>query len=517
VTLPVIAQRLDFCAFQPQVLEDCLKLPRPLFISPGVAFRQLRYVGEYAQDLACKSIVVENHYIDRDYMEDHSVFYSKNLYPYPNACRRVHFFSAGEKLVDQRLKDILEIGIRDGPAAYREACGRFSDEAYLGFSVIKPLPGSPVGRTVLRSFPKRPVDPEDRSVRNFECTRLYTTHLRGVELTVRGLAFQQQDVGVSACATTAVWSALQKFRDHEDIAAATPAQITSLAAKYSLPFGRAMPSEGLSLDQMCQAVQAVGVSPHIFRVSRLTEARGYLYSAVRSGLAPVLILTHNTNSHAVVVAGMKVRSPHVPETVAPETDDLAGDVIALYIHDDRRGPYLRANLEHKDGEPKLAISSREGQQADEVWSLTHILVPMHSKIRLAVSGLRVTALQIVTTMHRLREVVNGVQPGTIEDPVVAFEAWIARAHKYVESLFVGVQGASADPIVDLCTHVGMARYLGIIRLTSAYFDPIDVLIDTTGTQRNAHCLGIVVPKKSRPLTSELARGLSLLYNCRLIA
>ena len=38
-------------------------------------------------------MLVEEHYIDRDHMEDHSVFYSRNLYPYSNFCRRVHFFT----------------------------------------------------------------------------------------------------------------------------------------------------------------------------------------------------------------------------------------------------------------------------------------------------------------------------------------------------------------------------------------------------------------------------------------
>jgi len=40
---------------------------------------------------------VEQHYIDRDHIEDHSVFYSKSLYPYPNFCCRVHFFSLGKE------------------------------------------------------------------------------------------------------------------------------------------------------------------------------------------------------------------------------------------------------------------------------------------------------------------------------------------------------------------------------------------------------------------------------------
>src|SRR5262249_55008248 len=223
---------------------------------------------------------------------------------------------------------------------------------------IKPLPGSPVGRTVLRCYPEEKDEPGDRAQRDFGCTRVYSTHLLGLELSVRGLAFRQRELGGTACATTAIWSALQKVRDHEDISAVTPAQITSLAGKYSLPFGRAMPSEGLSIDQMCQAVQAVGVSPNVFRTDRLGDTRAYIYSAVKSGVAPVLVLSHAGGHHAVAVVGMKLRLPHAPTVIADLADDAAGDVIGFYIHDDRRGPYLRADLQEKEGRPYLSVPLR---------------------------------------------------------------------------------------------------------------------------------------------------------------
>jgi hypothetical protein len=44
----------------------------------------------------------------------------------------------------------------------------------------------------------------------------------------------------------------------EEIAAATPAQITNMAVRNILPHGRALPQEGLSVDQMCQAIRVFG-------------------------------------------------------------------------------------------------------------------------------------------------------------------------------------------------------------------------------------------------------------------
>lgn len=513
---PGVSPQIDFHPFKTGILEACLALPQPLFVKREQAYRQLHYVEKYAADLGCQCVVVESRYIDRDYMEDHSVFYSKSLHPYQNFCRRLHFFVDKHEAIKAQLDQLVEQGIAKGLTAFREACLAFSRSQYLGFCVFKPLPGSPIGRTVMRPFPEEPTTAKDFK-RCFDCVRSYTVHLLGAELTVKGLAFQQQDVGVSACATTAMWSALQKIRDHEDIATVTPAQITALASRYSLPFGRSMPSEGLSIDQMCQAIQALGVSPSLFRVERMAEARGYLFSAIKSGFAPVLVLRKGSGSHAVAVAGMKVRVPHVPEAVVSEIDDVACDLLALYVHDDRRGPYLRANLEPKDDRPHLVIPSRtEGDAEPEAWTLTHILVPMHPKIRLALSGLTECAIDIVTTLHRLRETVNKTRPRTIPDASISFDRWILRSHKYIESLFVGVPAALANRVSEACRRINFSRYVGVVRVSSAYLDPIDILIDTTSTLKNAHCVGVVAPSRSLRWTVHFAETLSRLYRCPLV-
>jgi hypothetical protein len=370
---------------------------------------------------------------------------------------------------------------------------------------------------VLRCYPEEKEESGDRARRDFGCTRAYSTHLLGIELTIRGLAFQQQDVGVSACATTAIWSALQKVRDHEDISPVTPAQITSLAGKYSLPFGRAMPSEGLSIDQMCQAVQAVGVSPNIFRTDRVDNTRGYIYSAVKSGVAPVLVLKHAGGHHAVVVVGMKVRLPHALTVISDLADDAAGDVIAFYIHDDRRGPYLRADLQQKEGRPYLSVPLRGESEEPDVWEITHILAPLHTKIRLSLADLRRSAMHVVATANSGREAIErSFLASPIAESLITFECWLMRSHLYLESMFLQASSMSAEKIERFCSNITVARYLGVVRLTSRYFDPIDVLIDTTDTYRNAHCVGIFAQNLSMPLTEVIAGYLSKIYRCPLV-
>ncbi len=505
----------EFHPFGGQDLSSLLRLDPPHFSSSDEASRQLRYVERYAGELGCKALAVENHYIDRDYIEDHSVFYAKSLYPYANYCRRVHFFRQPADAVREGIGRAVQAGIDNGRDAYRAACERLSKEAYLGFSVIKPLDGSPVGRTVLRTFPE---DPEKDFRRSFPCTRRYVAHLLGVEFQVRGLAFQQQDVGVSACATPAIWSVLQKASDHEPVAAATPAQITTLAARYSLPFGRAMPSEGLSLDQMCQAIQAIGLSPNLLRVDDDFEmARGYLFSAIQSGIAAVLILRQGRCCHAVAVAGMKVARKRA---IVGNLDDVAADLLGVYVHDDRRGPYLSATLATKEAgartKPEIVIEHRSSvahgpQPTKENWELTHLLIPMHSKIRLSFSGLRHVAFHAAGRVRSYVDVVEQRVPGTIKDPTVLFDTSIRRSHRYIEDFFFDNRRVHTQHVTDLSEKLGLSRYVGVVRLDSSFFDPVDLLVDTTSTRRNARCLGIVAVDGGRPHTQYVATFLSKCY------
>ena len=62
-----------------------------------------------------------------------------------------------------------------------------------------------MGRTVLKWFPDKSAETTPRVLSS---SRKYFVHIAGVELHVEGLAWQQQDTGVAACATISLWSML---------------------------------------------------------------------------------------------------------------------------------------------------------------------------------------------------------------------------------------------------------------------------------------------------------------------
>lgn len=160
---------------------------------------QASYLAEFFSHEACRAgtIFVERPYVDRHYLEEYSRYYATALHaPSPHATR-LHFL--GEKLPKRELLDLLASASR-GDEPHRAVTERLGD-TYLGFCVVRPMPSAPIGRTVLRPY-------RGSSARILTTTHAHRVHFCGLELTIQGAPFQQQEVAVGACATTAIWSAL---------------------------------------------------------------------------------------------------------------------------------------------------------------------------------------------------------------------------------------------------------------------------------------------------------------------
>ena len=51
------------------------------------------YLARYLHALGAKTAVIENNYVDHDYLDDYSNYYAKCFDAPPRLCARVHFFS----------------------------------------------------------------------------------------------------------------------------------------------------------------------------------------------------------------------------------------------------------------------------------------------------------------------------------------------------------------------------------------------------------------------------------------
>jgi hypothetical protein len=252
--------------------EDLLGLNRPAITTTQSPFKQLREIESYVtEELGAKSILLEDRYVDRDHLHDHGAYHAGSLQTETSRCRRIHFFRIEKSELRARLED-LQAHAAQGADEFLIQCAAFSRDAYLGFSVIRPLDGSCVGRTQLAAPPEP--SPESKALgagRVVIATRRYTAHVAGIPLAVDALPFQQQDLAVSRCATVSIWTALQQARALEPGSNPSPTEITRFAARYSLPNGRAMPSEGLTTEQMCQAIDAAQLAPVFHRTRDRTS------------------------------------------------------------------------------------------------------------------------------------------------------------------------------------------------------------------------------------------------------
>jgi hypothetical protein len=154
---------------------------------------QVQYLRCYLADLNAQSVIEEPNYFDRDYLAEFAAFYSTSSKGYRNICRRLHLFDVPLPELRRTLAAALG-GIEDGVARL--------NQSYLGFIVVRPLPMTPLGRTVLKLYPER----SHNFPRETRPARDYRANLLGMPLEVRGLAWQQQDRGVGACATVALWT-----------------------------------------------------------------------------------------------------------------------------------------------------------------------------------------------------------------------------------------------------------------------------------------------------------------------
>ena len=147
----------------------------------GVRHGVLGEVIEQAMQAGAHSVVAEYRYLDADYRNEHSRFYSTTFRRYPSVAHRLHYFEGN---VPSSALDA------DGPTA-------FSNYGYLGYSVMRPVPAGPVGRTVLR--------PREDLIAQVSCKAKDKVNVFGSELEVVGAPFMTQESQLGVCIHVTAW------------------------------------------------------------------------------------------------------------------------------------------------------------------------------------------------------------------------------------------------------------------------------------------------------------------------
>lgn len=343
------------------------------------------YLKDYlsSPDMNAKTIVIEENYISKDFLHDYATYYALCFEEYPKFCKRVHLFS--NQFDAQEFNSVILKKETDCTEFWRH---------YLGFVVVKPIPVTVIGYTVLKMYSNS----EYFNDRNFWGVRPYKVHLYGNEIELVSLAFQEQDSVLSACATTAIWSMLNKASVDFHTILKSPSQITKDADKTSLDGSRLFPNKGLSVLQICQAIQNSGLVSEIKQPNQQIQhpslssnlnivTNTYLkkilnaYSPV--GIPIILIISVPTNGtyglHAITISGFK---QNAPVSIAPKAEIswLSDNIEKFYAHDDQWGPFARINF---NGDFELNTPWSVFHSTNNPTFVTNIVVPVYPKIRIS--------------------------------------------------------------------------------------------------------------------------------------
>ncbi len=318
------------------------------------------YFPEYLSYVQTKTIIVETKYIDRDFLEDYAGFYVRCFSPPSRECVRVHFFR--ESLSEEFEKSLT----KENSSILRKL-----KDAYLGFVVLKCLPETVIGRTCLCTYPK-----DNR--RFYSAVREYEANLFGIPLTVKTLAFQEQDRVAAACATSALWSVFNGTGTLFQHPIPSPLEITRSAIQDMPVMERMVPNDGLTLFHIANAIRHVGLEPLLFSTRKANFMRRMVRAYVDFGIPLLLQLLVGSELHAVAVTGYSL--PH-----DGERDYLADSMDKIYVHDDQIGPFARMTICEEKVVP-FDTDEEEGISLDSSWDESvvalNLIIPVYHKIRI---------------------------------------------------------------------------------------------------------------------------------------
>jgi hypothetical protein len=273
-------------------------------------------------ELEGRTAIVEP-YISTDWHDEYGRLYSRILRDVPRNATRVHFFRKVGK------RGVLDI----------EQLSRMSEatrDAYLGYTVLRPLPAFRVGDTILRSPWETGTVTEGGGIPSalVHCTEAFSASLLGNKLRVKAMPFTQQDTTVGVCAEADLWMVARYFNRQHEIGRYRPSEITNLATQ-NIIVGH--PRHGLHEFQMLDALRQMGLNPYSLYSSNPEEVKEFIYTCIESEL-PVIA---GIPEHVMVVIGHDYqRRMKFDKRNSRGTFVMSSCVNRFIVHDDASGPYL---------------------------------------------------------------------------------------------------------------------------------------------------------------------------------
>lgn len=435
--------------------------------APAVIANSLHavYFAEYFRELDAKTIVVENDYTDRDYLEDYAGYYVRCFAKYGRRCTRLHFFKRAFA-----TSDFQSVLASDAPTL---SLKQLQDD-YIGFVVVKPLPLTAIGRTCLLTYDKA------GGRRRFPNTRTYEANLYGLPLTIDTLAYQQQDSVVAACATSALWTVFHATGKLFQHTIPSPVEITSMSGVLTKSDSRRFPTAGLTPTEMAQAVRGVGLEPLLIGAKDPATIQTTVYAYLESKIPVLLVFDLKddptgevTDRHGVAVTGFSLGK------TAPAPYGNTGLLLTatridkLYVHDDQVGPFAR--MEFSGQEIKTSWIGTDGKIGSISALPKLMLVPLYHKIRIPLE----TVVKIIMIFDQFLEWMRSAR----NSPLTARAVWDVKLTSIAELRREVVASGLAGDSRERALTTSMPRFIWRASASIDGVNVFDLLFDATDIEQ----------------------------------
>jgi len=421
-----------------------------------------QYLQGYLKEIRATFCIEEKNYVDKEFLIDYSMFYSRSFDDINKYTTRLHFFMTA--ITEAKIFDIMDNFPKKD---YRDEELKKINDNYLGFVVVKPVSGSDkqplLGRMLLKPYPH-----EDGEELREHLKQFYPVSLYGLPLKIESLPFQMQDQSVGACATTSCWVSLYALNDLFGTSIHALAEITEKSTTFP-GLSRNFPSSGLSVFQIKNFYNSIGFETEFLDINpKIISEYGEEYPII-----PILV-------KAYVDFGLPILACLQLHKIAPDYEQHAavisgyrhknGVVKEFYAHDDRIGPYSKIEPSSLDPK-KLFIDWKCGWQnkkydAEHNKNFTNVrveslIIPIYAKLRLRFIDIYVIFKQYIKDTKDL-------------DPSMSYELILKDINEYKLFLL-----EKTFPEKKKILMRRFPKYLWIIRVSSDTIVVNDRIFDAT--------------------------------------
>lgn len=390
-------QTLNIEPFDPETILHALsnKYTSESFISSKQNYKN---IVKGLQRYKAQTLLIEKIHVSRDFLDSYAGYIVESFEFYPKYCNRIHIFST------EFNEDDLHRELSKPDSSFiKEIVG-----SYLGFIVVRPIPNSVIGLTIL--------DPriyiQEENVILFG-VRKYYIHLFGQKIELITLAYQEQDKGTSACATASIWYLLNKIAILPRYYLKSPILITHSAGDIGYNGDQLFPNKGLNQTQMNTALKKSNLGFHMFNMKNTKDtsseslnafSKGILYSYSFINIPILLVIKIKTNKikgyHSIAVIGYK--KPNSCKRKPTGRLFLVSELVTtFYTHDDQLGPFREIKLIDGTREINHPLVKRNKQEEkvdpEEYVKIERIIAATYPKIRIKYSDI----LKILTGLDNI--------------------------------------------------------------------------------------------------------------------